>query len=301
MASAIVSYAPWLAWAFLPPLATRYTLDVLYSSRLLTRPTTPQHAQAHATRTRILLITAYLIYQFTTSLSSSNTEPTAYRLLEVGVESDTETIKRSFRRLAKIHHPDKVGPSGERFFIALRRSHDVLTDSVRRFAYDRFGIAVLDWRGALTVREYMVVGLRESLLFWLVNSAIFAVLSWLNGAGKAASPWSYWHLTLLASLASLELYLITTPTRPRLVRRFLPRHTSGDVVAVLRQTYTSTIMAMRQILPLLVGEAGGSGGGEIKTLVEANKFIEALAGEMDKLGVGAVTMRRQSDLAVVAE
>ncbi|PWN31080.1 hypothetical protein BDZ90DRAFT_33370 [Jaminaea rosea] len=302
MSSALISYAPWLGWAFLPSLATKYLLDALYTSHLLPRPTTPQQAHSHATRTRILLIGAYLAYQFSTSLSSS--EPTAYRLLDVDVEADVEVVKRSFRRLAKVHHPDKVGPSGERFFIALRRSHDVLTDSVRRFAYDRFGIAVLDWRGALTVREYMVIGLRESLLWWVVNSAIFAVLSWLNGlggaaAGRAASPWSYWHLALLASLASAELFLVTAPARPPLLRQLLPRHTVGDLVAVLRQTYTSTIMAMRQILPLL-GDVS-PGVGEIKTLAEAHKFIEALAGEMDKLGVGALQMREQSDAVLRAE
>lgn len=133
--SAIVSYAPWLAWAFLPALATKYALQAAYYTGFVSRPATQQAATQHVARTRLILIGSFLLYQFVSGLSER--EPTAYRLLNVDLDANSDTIKKGFRRLAMMYHPDKVGPQGERFFIALRRSHDVLSDPVKRFAYDR--------------------------------------------------------------------------------------------------------------------------------------------------------------------
>jgi hypothetical protein len=133
--SALGPYLPWLGWAFLPSLATDLTLKLLYSSSLLARPQTPNSAIKQSSRVRALLVAAYLAWSFYITIASR--ELSAYELLGVDLNSSVEQVKKAFRRMAMLHHPDKVGAQGERFFIALRRSHDVLSDPVKRFAYDR--------------------------------------------------------------------------------------------------------------------------------------------------------------------
>lgn len=136
--SALTPYLPWLAWAVLPSLATDFTLKLLYGSSLLTRPQTPNVAIKQSSRVRALLVAGFLAWSFYSSIASR--EPSAYELLGLGLDSSVDQVKKAFRRMAVIHHPDKVGAQGEGFFIALRRSHDVLSDPVKRFAYDRLVI-----------------------------------------------------------------------------------------------------------------------------------------------------------------
>lgn len=133
--SGMTAYAPWIAWAVVPSLATDWTQKILISSNILRRPTTREDAIRQSARLRACLVGGYLIYLFWTSIASH--EPSAYALLGVDIDCGGEQIKKAFRKLAMVYHPDKVGPQGERFFIALRRSHDVLSDPVKRFAYDR--------------------------------------------------------------------------------------------------------------------------------------------------------------------
>lgn len=136
MSGAVISYAPWLAWAFVPDLATKFILDALYSTRILQRPTEKDITWQHNARTRVILISAYLLCQFAYALSEPKAN--AYRLLGVNQEASLEAIRKAFRRLAMMYHPDKAGSHREHLFIALRRSHDVLSDPVKRFAYDRW-------------------------------------------------------------------------------------------------------------------------------------------------------------------
>jgi len=62
-----------------------------------------------------------------------------YGLLEVGDEADAAEIKRAYHRLARRLHPDVTGgdaEAAERFKV-VHTAYTVLTDPVRRRAYDR--------------------------------------------------------------------------------------------------------------------------------------------------------------------
>ncbi|KAI9780699.1 MAG: hypothetical protein M1816_002777 [Peltula sp. TS41687] len=61
-----------------------------------------------------------------------------YAILKVRQEADIDEIKRAFRRLAPLCHPDKnpKDPDACKKFISLREAHDTLTDTSRRFSYD---------------------------------------------------------------------------------------------------------------------------------------------------------------------
>lgn len=67
-----------------------------------------------------------------------------FEVLEVSPKADTEQIKKSFLRLAKIFHPDLVANSGDEqlaekmddIFSRLNEAHEILTDSKRRMEYE---------------------------------------------------------------------------------------------------------------------------------------------------------------------
>lgn len=64
-----------------------------------------------------------------------------YELLEVTRTSTADEIKRSYRRLAMVHHPDTNpdNPEAEAKFKELARAYETLSDPDRRARYDRFG------------------------------------------------------------------------------------------------------------------------------------------------------------------
>lgn len=64
-----------------------------------------------------------------------------YEILEINQNADKQEIKKAFKRLAKIHHPDRNrdNPNAEEEFKKINEAYQVLSDDQKRSAYDRFG------------------------------------------------------------------------------------------------------------------------------------------------------------------
>lgn len=64
-----------------------------------------------------------------------------YETLGVTADATDEEIKRAFKKLARVHHPDlNAGdPEAERRFKEINAAYEVLSDRERRARYDRFG------------------------------------------------------------------------------------------------------------------------------------------------------------------
>jgi len=73
-----------------------------------------------------------------------------YEVLGVGRNASEEDVKRAYRKLAVKFHPDKNpdDPHAEEKFKELGEAYDVLMDSEKRAAYDRFGHAAFAQGGA---------------------------------------------------------------------------------------------------------------------------------------------------------
>jgi molecular chaperone DnaJ len=73
-----------------------------------------------------------------------------YEVLGVGRDASEEEVKRAYRKLAVKFHPDKNpdDPNAEEKFKELGEAYDVLMDSDKRAAYDRFGHAAFASGGA---------------------------------------------------------------------------------------------------------------------------------------------------------
>ena len=73
-----------------------------------------------------------------------------YQTLGVTKSASEKEIKQAYRKLARKHHPD-VNPgdkSAEAKFKEINEAHEVLSDTDRRAAYDRFGHAAVNGSGA---------------------------------------------------------------------------------------------------------------------------------------------------------
>lgn len=61
-----------------------------------------------------------------------------YKILGIPRNATKEDIKKAYRRLAHLYHPDKAGGSGERFK-EINEAYQVLGDEKKRAQYDQFG------------------------------------------------------------------------------------------------------------------------------------------------------------------
>jgi molecular chaperone DnaJ len=60
-----------------------------------------------------------------------------YEVLEVKKDATSDEIKKAYRRLSKIHHPDKGGSEDK--FKEISEAYNILSDSDKKNNYDRFG------------------------------------------------------------------------------------------------------------------------------------------------------------------
>ncbi len=72
-----------------------------------------------------------------------------YEVLGVSRNASEDEIKKSYRRLAMKHHPDRNSndKAAEEQFKEIKEAYEILSDSRKRAAYDQFGHAAMDGMG----------------------------------------------------------------------------------------------------------------------------------------------------------
>lgn len=70
-----------------------------------------------------------------------------YEVLGVSKDASDEEIKRSFRKLAKMYHPDNKETGDEAKFKEVGEAYAILSDPNKRKQYDQFGSAAFDGTG----------------------------------------------------------------------------------------------------------------------------------------------------------
>ncbi|WWC86250.1 uncharacterized protein L201_001123 [Kwoniella dendrophila CBS 6074] len=195
-----------LLWSFLPAQITHQILPYLTQFVPAIFPAAPRGSPTYIRNYRIAftgVICTYLAYTFYTNEKDKNIREDFYGLLGVSTDVDEDGLKKAYRNLSRLYHPDRAGSGNDEIFILIRRAYETLSDPVKRYAYDRFGPKILDWKSA-SVREYIITGLNHSIGFYLVSGGFMLLLSLL---GKAREG-SYWRHTLFCVLLLLELNLI---------------------------------------------------------------------------------------------
>lgn len=140
-----MSYLSPILWAFLPPQLTQFLLP--FASQLLPQilPPAAPGTSLYRRNYRLVftaLVTLWLGYTFVTQ--TEHRERTYYDTLGVGYGAGEAELKKAFRALSRVFHPDRLGRLSEAEkevanarFVGIRRAYEVLSEPTTRFVYDR--------------------------------------------------------------------------------------------------------------------------------------------------------------------
>lgn len=157
-------------WYFLPNLVTGWFQSFYYGITIRAgdphpAPGTPRF-NTHRRYIYSLVIVVYLLFNVYQTDWQIRREGDFYADLGLPYDADEKAIGRLLRRVLATAHPDKVAPAGreiaEARFIHVKRAYDTLVDPVKRFAYERIGPEMLEWKGCKTVGDYVRQGATNS-------------------------------------------------------------------------------------------------------------------------------------------
>lgn len=159
------------------------------------------------------------------------------------------------------YHPDKAtGPNRaaiEAVYVSLKLARDTLIDPAKRFAYDRMGPEILQWRHCKTIRDFVYFGMQRTAAYYIGSMAVlvlFGVLGYLEAA-------KFWRYLVMATLFATEVYTMTRPEFPgfltgianpilTMTRLRLP-YLPFQMIALLRKLAITFFIALSQLGPLL--------------------------------------------------
>lgn len=261
-------------------------------------PNSPRYAE-HRRRIHILVVSLYLLYTIYEADYELRRASNYYADLGVPYSATERDIKSRFRRLAALHHPDKVmsGTGGGStadtsadYFMHLKTASDTLVDPARRFAYERFGPTIASWQHCVTIRDYVGHGAQILVPYYGFAAVAMYVLGLLGYLDWAR----YWRWLTLVVLCVFELHTVTRPAFPpvldQLVNPLLTHFTTHppylpfQAITLARKLSITLYIAFSQIGPLLLPpDQRGTKPGEAgeKALLQNLDRLEQTARGMD--------------------
>ncbi|TKY84496.1 hypothetical protein EX895_006397 [Sporisorium graminicola] len=295
MKSDLLQFGSLLTWWWLPSFGSQLLINSLYSLHLVTPPPPSAHRLRtnHLQLARAAVVVGTLFYQLFQAASTA--APNYYQLLALPLDVDADGVKRSFRALARKYHPDKVGEQGEALFIVLRRAHDALSDPVRRFAYDRFGPSVVDWKDCESSRDFMRRGLTGLVAFYTINPLLYAAVGYISSSGTRSDGLSFWRLACLFSLLAFELQLLISPEPPTWLTLLLPNTTIADVRQLAHSLFVNFFFASLQLSAALdvleYGQDGAPARDRNSKALLAERQLAAIQGRAQGLDAAAQAIK----------
>ena len=67
-------------------------------------------------------------------------------------------------------------PTVEAFYVHLKVCRDTLVDPAKRFAYDRFGPDMLQWRHCKSIRDYVFTGVQQVTMYYAATGSVLVLL-----------------------------------------------------------------------------------------------------------------------------
>jgi hypothetical protein len=224
------------------------------------QPGTPRYIQ-HRRRIHIIVVSAYLLYTIYEADWDIRRASDFYQDLGVSHSATEREIKSRFRRLAAIHHPDKVSStslSSEGYFVHLKLAQDILLDPAKRFAYDRFGPEITQWRHCSSIRDYLFNGLQSILPFYGAGAIFMYILGKLGYLewGK------YWRWLTFIVVCVFELHTVSRPYLPPIAAKLLnpllttftthPPYLPFQLIQLIRKISLTSHIGFSQIGPMLL-------------------------------------------------
>jgi len=164
-------------------------------------------------------------------------------------------------------------------YINIKLARETLLDPVKRFAYDRFGPSMLEWRGSRTKGDYILAGITRSAPLY-IGSTIFMVAYGFLGYLQSGQ---YWRYVTLAVIMAFEMYTVTRPFYPPILSNVInpvlsrltqhPPYLPFQALSLARKISVSIFIAINQLAPQYKPQGGAAG---TKTDAAANEQIDRL-------------------------
>ncbi|KAK9238704.1 hypothetical protein V1525DRAFT_400294 [Lipomyces kononenkoae] len=240
----------YLAWLVVPRAASTALQRTYYqvfftAGHAAPRPGSPTYRRDQRISYALVII-GYLIYTTYTTVAGLVAQGNFYALLSVPINVDDKTVRRRFRNLSLFLHPDK-GTGNEEAFIALKLASETLCSPVRRFAYDRFGVAALSWPEGKSQLDYVVRGIQAWVPHYVISFVIMVVLSLFRQSAFG----SYWRFYAFFAEFLIELHLITRTGVQEFVATYSPYpFTIRELIVLSRSLLISLSIAAAQLGPI---------------------------------------------------
>lgn len=266
-------------------MATRFLQGLYYNITIRAGSSRPQPGQPrfaeHYRRIYILVVCIYLAFTIYEADWELRRAGDFYTILGVPPDAGVRDIKRRYRQLSAIMHPDKAGggPGGATGFdvnvyILVQTAHETLTDDVKRFAYDRFGPEIVWWKECTVIRDFVTKGAMAVAMYYAVGAAALYVFPRLGYFNQGI----YWRWVAFSALLWFEIQTITSPDHPwfldRLVNPVLmylinpilafwapravhPPFLPFQAIVIARKLSITLSIALNQVLPFLTADTRG--------------------------------------------
>ncbi|RDA93687.1 hypothetical protein CP533_4871 [Ophiocordyceps camponoti-saundersi (nom. inval.)] len=285
-----------VGWYILPGLATSVIQTVYYGFTIRAGDPKPTPDSArylkHRRNINIVVVTVYLLYTVFEAHHDIHSAPSFYDDLGVPLDATEREIRTRFRRLAALHHPDKVGGGDDSssFFMHLKLASDTLQDGAKRFAYDRFGPDTISWPKCVTIRDFVTRGVLTSIL---PHYGIAAATVYVLGLFGFMETAKFHRWLMLAAVCLFELHAVTRPTFSLVVRivnfvatRLPPQHPllPFQVIQLAQKLILTLYIGISQIGPLLMGQSANRRhvtSRDEKGLQQALDRLEAVSTQLD--------------------
>jgi len=213
-------------------------------------------------------MTAYYADRFihgshATLRQTSATVKTLYDILEISPAASEEVIKAAYRVLCSRYHPDKnIGAaSATRAMTAINRAYAILSDPIRRKAYDAW-LAT----GSATVR-------RARRAARTAEAPVRAIKPALNKTRAAVAERA--HLTLASSLSVLVAILVMIA----MIYELSPSGPAAETsLNIFKESPDPGLQRLNKAEALLTGNGGP------KNFLQAKAEFEAIANTKDHFG-----------------
>ncbi|KAK9362975.1 hypothetical protein V1504DRAFT_271894 [Lipomyces starkeyi] len=241
----------YLAWLVVPRAVSAALQQGYYQVFYPGANTSPRHDtptyRSHQRISYLVVIVGYLIYTTYTTVTDLVAQGNFYSLLSLPIDVDEKSVRRKFRALSVLSHPDK-GTGNEEVFIALKLASDTLSSPLRRFAYDRFGMPALSWPEGKSEVEYVMRGIQSSFPQYVVSFVVMIVLSLFRQSAFG----SYWRFCAYFAEFLIELHLITRTGIQEFVATYSPYpFTIRELIVLSRSLLITLSIAAAQLGPVL--------------------------------------------------
>lgn len=207
--------------------------------------------------------------------------PSYYAVLGVTRSSNPLEIKRSFKKLSLILHPDKnSSPDAADQFDAMKQAYDVLMDLELRDVYNKFGAAGIKANKRYNENQFLL----ECAIYYISYGMMAFIMTWGKKSGEARN----WTLTGLMTMLVIEVAIMTSQSNP-IPDWLAPRLTEHEVVWLMHSLFPAFMNGCRSLGAYLYVDIETQTRQFLLALSEQNKDILLVLREI-QIGVQTIQL-----------